>query len=137
MGIYNSIYQEEGAIYRGILKKIKSRYYKSYKGSCALALGGHSFMIRNFYNMNTYEEFPLTMSLHEASQSLDGKKFLLRIEMKNLVQYPVAGFDGAERKRIRKMINGNDEEMVDLAGRVISKFRNKRIRKYGKKTELG
>lgn len=131
MGIYNSIYQEEGAIYRGILKKIKSRYYKSYKGR------GHSFMIRNFYNMNTYEEFPLTMSLHEASQSLDGKKFLLRIEMKNLVQYPVAGFDGAERKRIRKMINGNDEEMVDLAGRVISKFRNKRIRKYGKKTELG
>ena len=131
MGIYNSIYQEEGAIYRGILKKIKSRYYKSYKGR------GHKFMIRNFYNMNTYEEFPLTMSLHEASQSLDGKKFLLRIEMKNLVQYPVAGFDGAERKRIRKMINGNDEEMIDLAGRIISKFRNKRIRKYGKKTELG
>lgn len=131
MGIYNSIYQEEMGIYRGILKKIKSRYYKSYKGR------GHNFMIRNFYNMNIYEEFSLTISLHDASQPLDGKKFLLRIEMKNLIEYPVAGFDGAERKRIRKMINGNDEEMIDLAGRIISKFRNKRIRKYGKKTELG
>ena len=31
MGIYNSIYQEEMGIYRGILKKVKSRYYKLYK----------------------------------------------------------------------------------------------------------
>jgi hypothetical protein len=131
MGIYNSIYQEEAAIYRDIVNKVRKRYYKLYKGR------GHFYMIRNFYDMGAYENYPIGMSLHEASQKIDGKKFLLRIEMKNLVQYPVAGFDGAERKRIRKMINGNDEEMVDLAGKIISKFRNKRIRKYGKKTELG
>ena len=77
------------------------------------------------------------MQIHEKSISINTKRFLLRVEMKNLTQNTVAGFDGAERKRIRKMINGNDEEMIDLAGRIISKFRNKSIRKYGKKTELG
>lgn len=110
MGIYNAIYQEEAGIYRSIVKKIKSRYL---------------------------EPHVTGMQIHEKLISINTKRFLLRVEMKNLTQNTVVGFDGAERKRIRKMINGNDEEMIDLAGRIISKFRNKRIRKYGKKTELG
>ena len=131
MGIYNAIYQEEAGIYRSIVKKIKSRYYKLHPGY------RHDFTVKNFLSLNNYEDYPTEMQIHEKSISINTKRFLLRIEMKNLTQNTVVGFDGAERKRIRKMINGNDEEMVDLAGRIISKFRNKRIRKYGKKTELG
>lgn len=131
MGIYNAIYQEEAGIYRSIVKKIKSRYYKLYPGY------RHDFTIKNFLSLNNYEDYPTGMQIHEKLISINTKRFLLRVEMKNLTQNTVVGFDGAERKRIRKMINGNDEEMIDLAGRIISKFRNKRIRKYGKKTELG
>lgn len=131
MGIYNAIYQEEAGIYRSIVKKIKSRYYKLHPGY------RHDFTIKNFLSLNNYEDYPTGMQIHEKSISINTKRFLLRVEMKNLTQNTVVGFDGAERKRIRKMINGNDEEMIDLAGRIISKFRNKRIRKYGKKTELG
>lgn len=131
MGIYNSIYQEEAGIYRRIINKINRRYYN------LLPAYTHKYMIKNFYDLNRYENYSEGMTLHEKSMTIYGKRFLLRIEMKNLTETPVAGFDGSERKKLRKMINGNDEQMVDLAGKIISKFRNKRIRKYGKKTELG
>lgn len=134
MGIYSAIYNEEYNIYGKIADKIRSRYYNLRPG----LRNAHSYMIKNFYSFATYEDYIHTnISLHERSMNILGKKFLLKIEMKNLIEFPVAGFDAAQRKVVRKMINSNDEEMVDMGGRILSKFRNKRIRKYGKKTELG
>lgn len=134
MGIYKAIYNEEYNIYKNIADKIRSRYYNIRPGF----RNAHSYIIKNFYNFGNYEDYKgKYVNLHELLLNISDKKFFLKIEMKNLIEFPVAGFDAAQRKVVRKMINSDDEEIVDMGARILSKFRNKRIRKYGKKTELG
>lgn len=65
--------------------------------------------------------------------SFEEQIFFLKVEIKNLREYNI--INPQESKRILRMLKGGSE-MKDLAKVVVNNWREKRIKKYGRKTRL-